>query len=33
MDLAAGFDHVQEIAGTVFDYIRIVSKEGVTERR
>ena len=29
----AGFDHVQEIVSIVFDYIRIVKEQGVTEER
>ena len=31
--MCAGFDHVQEIANIVFDYIRIVTAEGVTAER
>ena len=31
--VCAGFDHVQEIANIVFDYIRIVTAEGVTAER
>jgi len=31
--LCAGFDHVQEILGLVFDYIRIVKEKGVTAER
>ena len=31
--MCAGFDHVQEIANIVFDYIRIVAAEGVTAER
>ncbi len=33
LGLLAGFDHVQEVVGIVFDYIRIVKEEGVTAER
>ena len=33
LGLFAGFDHVQEVVGIVFDYIRIVKEDGVTAER
>lgn len=29
----AGFDHVPEIVSIVFDYVRMVKEDGVTEER